>query len=109
MLLWDLQYDKKIKMHTHEHQIQNILFAGEDDRYLITLDGYYKVSLFVSEWESLKRITQIYLPDKQRQLPVHSVLSAYNKKSEELVIVENEQKGGYRLSVWTFRNELLDL
>ncbi len=54
-------------------------------------------------------MTQIYLPNKPRDKPLYSIVSHYNATLRQLYIAENEQEGGYRLTVWDFENEQLEL
>ncbi|EAS02174.2 WD40 repeat protein (macronuclear) [Tetrahymena thermophila SB210] len=110
ILLWDLEVDKKVKLHNHESQVQAVFFGGSlDDKYIISLDGQFKVSIFISEWDSLRRVHQIYVPQKNRKKPVKSVIANYDKKNSLILVLENEDNGGYRLSVWEFKNEKLSL
>ncbi|KAL4440897.1 hypothetical protein ABPG74_009310 [Tetrahymena malaccensis] len=110
ILLWDLEVDKKVKLHNHESQVQAVFFGGSlDDKYIISLDGQFKVSIFISEWDSLRRVHQIYVPQKNRKKPVKSVIANYDKKNNLILVIENEDSGGYRLSVWEFKNEKLTL
>lgn len=67
------------------------------------------MSIFISEWESLRRVHQIYVPHKNRKKPVKSVTANYEKKNNLMFVIENEDDDGYRLSVWEFKNEKLTL
>lgn len=42
LILWDLISDKKIKLHSHKSQINQICFLSHDDRYAIFLRNSIK-------------------------------------------------------------------
>ncbi|KAL4489778.1 hypothetical protein ABPG72_022418 [Tetrahymena utriculariae] len=106
LLFCDLANDKKIKMHRHENNISDILIS---EKYLFSVDQGPRVSVLISDINTLKRIYQFYLPaHKQRgDKPAHSVLLAYSDKFQRIVLLENEYAGGYRITGWEFKQEKL--
>ncbi|KAL4441114.1 hypothetical protein ABPG74_002064 [Tetrahymena malaccensis] len=106
LLFCDLANDKKIKMHRHENNISDILIS---EKYLFSVDQGPKVSVLISDINTLKRIYQFYLPPHKLRgdKPAHSVLLAYSDKFQRIVLLENEYSGGYRLTGWEFKQEKL--
>ena len=100
--------DKKIKLHSnHENQVEQILFVGKENEYLLSLDKKYNVSLFATEIKTFQRITQFYLPLVERDYPLISVSCCFINNL--LVINENEFEGGYRTSIWSLNNRNFEL
>lgn len=66
--------DKKVKMHSHDHEIQTLIFCGKKSSLIASVSGGLKVQLFVSEWETLSRLHSVYLPSKHRK---NSIKAAY--------------------------------
>ncbi|EAR95021.3 hypothetical protein TTHERM_00518530 (macronuclear) [Tetrahymena thermophila SB210] len=106
LLFCDLANDKKIKMHRHENNISDILIS---EKYLFSVDQGPKVSVLISDINTLKRIYQFYLPPHKLRgdKPTHSVLLAYSDKFQRIVLLENEYAGGYRITGWEFKQEKL--
>jgi hypothetical protein len=73
LLLWDLIMDKKVKMHSHDHEIETLIFCGKRASLIASVSGGLQVQLFVSEWETLTRMHSVYLPSKHRRNQVQSV------------------------------------
>jgi hypothetical protein len=88
--------DKKVRMHTHDHEIQILLFCGRKSSLLASLSGGVKVQLFVSEWETLSRRHSVYLPSKHRRSPVKAVYAEYSLERDTLAVIEVEESEGYR-------------
>lgn len=59
----------------------------------MSIDGGFKVSLFITEWENLRRIHQFFLPTKNRTHIVSSTKVANDDKNNIFIIAENEFKG----------------
>lgn len=73
------------------------------------MDGGFQPTLFVTEWQSQRKILNFPLPHKQRSAPVESVSMRYSYQANILGIVENEAGGGYRLMFWEIKNNIMNL
>jgi len=65
--------------------------------------------MFVTEWESLRRVQQFKLPYKQRNAEIQSIMIKYSYQANILGIIENETPGGYRLGFWEIKNNTVNL
>lgn len=101
--------DKKIKLHNHSSGIQDICFLSHDDKLVCSVDGGSNPTLFVTEWESLRRVQQFALPARTRSVPVESTLMRYSYQSNILGLVQNDTAGGYRLLFWEIKNNVVNL
>lgn len=73
------------------------------------MDGGPNPALFVTEWESMRRIQQFTLPVKSRPAAIESTMLRYSYQSNILGLLENEAGGGYRLMFWEIKNNLVNL
>lgn len=105
LLLWDLTLDKKLRIHTHDTEINAVLFC--DHHLVASISAGTKSQLFITEWQSLNRLHSIYLPSKHRSSPLHSVRLLCHQST--IFILEQEQQQGYRLSVWKIKLDQLIL
>ena len=103
--------DKKIKIHNHPSRVQSILFCGPNNKYIISLDSGPRVSLFMTEWESLTRIHNFFLSSRStKKTSVCRVSADYLKQNDLLGVCESDESdGGYRISLWEIKNEKLSL
>lgn len=61
-MLWDIEGDKKVRLHKHENEVQCVLFIGEGGKFILSVDGGVNVNIFISDWESIKRIEEVAVP-----------------------------------------------
>lgn len=80
-----------------------------DHSLVCSVDGGLQPTLFVTEWQSQRKILNFPLPHKQRAAPVESVSMRYSYQANILGIVENEAGGGYRLMFWEIKNNIMNL
>jgi len=106
--LWDLEMDKKLMIHPHDCTVTCIKFFGPDNEYLLSVDGGYKPSIFITEWQTMTRIHQIYLPTQKKNQSVQSFHCAYSKKRETIILAEN-YRDQYSLTLWDFKLNNLSL
>ena len=109
LIIWDLLSDKKIKLHSHSTSILQLCFLSHDDRLICSISGGLTPAMFVTEWESLRRIQQFKFPYKQRSSALESIRMQYSYQNNILGVVENEAGGGYRLSFWEIKNNSVNL
>jgi len=77
VLLWDLEMDKKVRVHRHKNDVQGVMFGGDDEeKFLISVDAYLITSLYVTEWANLRNLDPLTLgnPTKKREKPLQNVL-----------------------------------
>ena len=101
--------DKKIKLHNHSSIVRDICFISHDDRLICSVDSGSSPVLFVTEWESLRRIQEFSLPTRSRSSNIHSTILRYSYQSNILGLVENYIDGGYRLMFFEIKNNIVNL
>ncbi len=100
--------DKKLMIHPHNTTVTLIKFFGPNQKYLLSIDGGYKPSIYITEWETMTRLHQVYLPVQRKGEYVKSYQCAYSNKNEMLILVENyEDQSAF--SLWEFKSNSLIL
>ena len=94
--------DKKLMIHPHDSTVTCVKFLGSDHEYILSVDCGYKPAIYITEWQTMTRIHQVYLPVQKKNQPVQSYHCAYSYKNDLLIIVEN-YKGQYSFSLWDFK------
>ncbi|RZL97930.1 MAG: efflux RND transporter permease subunit, partial [Pedobacter sp.] len=74
------EMDKKLMIHPHDCTVTCIKFFGPNYEYLLSIDGGYKPSIFITEWQTMTRIHQIYLPTQKKNQSVQSFHCTYSIK-----------------------------
>lgn len=89
---------------------------GRWTRLVCSVDGGLHPTMFVTEWESLRRVQQFALPQRTRTAPIQNTImrwelfySSYSYQSNILGLVQNEAGGGYRLMFWEIKNNAFNL
>lgn len=108
LILWDLELDKKMMMHPHESEISFIMFFCANQEFLLSLDRGLKPAIFISQWHTLTRLHQIYLPQNRKNQPVVNFTCTYSVTFNSLIIAEN-YSDRYIFSIWDFKRESLNL
>ena len=95
-------------IHPHDCTVTCVRFVGQNSEYLLSIDSGYKPSIFITEWQSMTRIHQIYLPVSKDNQKVVSFELTYCHKTNIIIIVAN-YKDHYSLSLWDFKADNLAL
>lgn len=83
VLLWNLEINKKVRLHNHEREVQVIIFGSnsDTDRYLISIDVHLSSNIFISEWETMRRVHDVKVPcpkGNERKRPLKSVIASFD-------------------------------
>ena len=49
------------------------------------------------------------MPNKDRKKPIYNIVASYSPKYNLIIVAENEMNLSYRLSIWEFLDENLNL
>ena len=113
IILWDLNSDKKFKLHSHDSKIMQICFLSHDDHQIASVNGGSNPTLFITEWETLRRIKEIPLPinNLKEKSPKLHVKMSYSYYTNILGIIENQSdtevsnNSGYILIFYEVKND----
>lgn len=108
MVLWDLEVDKKVMMHPHDFKVSSILFFGANQEYLLSIDNGLKPAIFISEWQTLTRLHQMYLPQPKKNRFVKNFVCNFAINKNMIIIAEN-YADRYIFSIWEFKSDNLNL
>ena len=86
-MLWNLEYDKKIKLHTHNDKIGNFLFCGKSYKYIISLDVSIRPTIILSDWTNLLTISRRKIAKKSNE--TLSMRALYIERKKSIIFVEN--------------------
>lgn len=107
-MLWNLVYDKKIKLHTHPDKIGRFLFCGKGHKYIISIDISSHPTIMLSDWTNFQKICQKKIPKK-----VNANISTkglYIDRKKLIIFIENFQEGiSSRMIITEIKNESLNI
>ena len=107
-MLWNLEYDKKVKLHTHYNRIGCFLFCGKGHKYILSVDVATRPTILLSDWTSLKKVCTKRIMKKTQETQNSKALFIERKKS--IIIVENFKENlNSRLILCEIRNENLNI
>jgi len=95
-------------IHPHDNTVTLIKFFGPNQEYLLSVDCGYKPSIYITEWQTMTRIHQVYLPTQKKNEYVKSYSCTYSNKTEILILVEN-YNDHYSFNLWDFKSKNLIL
>jgi len=95
-------------IHPHDYNVTCVKFCGPENEFIISLDCNYKPSIYITEWQTLTRLHQLYLPIIKKNRPVENYRLGYSARNNILVLVEN-YRDQHQFSIWDFRAENFNL
>lgn len=103
-MLWNLELDKKIKLHTHNSLIGSFLFCGKFHKYIISLDISTKPTIIFSDWTNFTKICQKKLIKKSKE--TLNCKAVYIERKKMILFIENFSEKSYsRLIVGEIKND----
>ena len=85
-VLWDIDADKKVMLHPHDFAISCVMFFGADQEYFLSIDKGAKPAIFISEWQSLTRLHQLYIPQAQKHRSVRNYICSHSPTTNILIL-----------------------
>ncbi|CAG9319583.1 unnamed protein product [Blepharisma stoltei] len=100
VVLWDINNDRKVNLRCHDNPVTSIAFSS-DFEYFITIESSLQPLICVWRWRTLEQVCAKWVPFKPRKSPTANVICSF--LGRRLIIAENENEGGYRISLWEWR------
>jgi len=100
VILWDVHSDKRVNLRCHEFKITSVVFSP-DQEFLLTAETSLQPMVCVWRWRSMEQLGAKWLPFKSRLQPPAKVISQF--AGNRCFLLECEDQGGYRLSIWDWR------
>ena len=108
LMLWNLNYDKKIKLHTHPDKIGCFLFCGKGQKYIISIDVSQNPTIIFSDWMSFRKICQKKVLKKVSQSM--NTKGIYIDRKKMIIFIENFQDGiNSRMILTEIKNDSLNV
>ena len=95
-------------LHPHDFTVSCIMFFGANQEYLLSIDNGLKPAIFISEWQSMTRLHQMYLPQPKKNRFVKNYVCNYSPTANLIILGEN-CADKYTFSIWEFKPDSLNL
>lgn len=95
-------------IHPHDYSVSSVRFFGPEHEFVVSLDCNTKPSIYITEWETMTRLQQVYLPVMKRNRSILNYKIGCSKVHSYIVLAEN-YSDQYQYSIWDTRADGLSL
>lgn len=107
VILWDLNTNKKVSVHSHENTVTCVQFIGSNYNYLLSIDSQSTSSLILTHWPSSSLVQSFSMPKIIKDRPVQKYSCSYS--SQNYIIISENYKEQYAFSLWELKSDSLTL